>query len=882
MEIKLIIANDMHMESSRSPAGHEGDHNFVKFTIKRPEWLSDYSCYVYFSHTRICEDLEPWKITGNVFSLPSDLTIPGGLDIQLRFENEEGEIIANTSVVRFWINPSIKAGDIEIDDTFPVGVGTLAEKSFAKTDYDGLTLSFYNLFGEFVDSVEITGGGGGTSDLLWRPSVSEDGTISFTRSAATTAPEPRNIMGPQGIPGEKGADGEPGPEGPRGEPGPQGPIGPPGELGPEGPPGADGVPGPQGETGPKGEPGEPGTGITILGSYDTYEELIAAHPAGSPGDSYLIGGDLYVWSVTKSAWVNVGTIQGPPGPVGPDGPAGAQGEKGDKGDTGEQGPQGERGEQGPQGIPGEQGPRGVQGEQGIQGEQGPQGPQGPQGDTGPQGPQGPIGLQGVPGEAGVAGINWRGDFVLGEVYNRRDTVRAADGNAYYATMDGIVLSPPSLGWSLFVMQGAQGPQGETGEQGPAGPQGPQGDQGSQGVQGIRGEQGPQGVQGEQGPQGLRGADGQAATITVGETTTGEAGTSAGVVNSGTPSAAVLDFTIPRGPKGDAGERGPQGEKGDTGAAGPAGAEGKSAFAAAVTGGFTGSETEFNTSLAAVRDKLGVNETAASATKLATARTVQVNLASTAAASFDGTANIAPGVTGILPVQNGGSGLNTLTSGYFLRGNGTGAVSLLAPADVGAATGRGYGTCSTAAATAAKIGTLSGFVRSTGAIAGIKFTYANTAASPTLNMNSTGAAAIYDFETGTYPAAGRMGAGTHLIQFNGSQWVLLNPVVSGGGTTIESLNYTGTGLYGSTNLNTLTFSKAIARIEIMNDTGLTRAHIDCNAVAGSGSFNVFVNVTAHTCYGTLSSDRKTFSWYATSALGQLNYSGNVYYVQAFSA
>lgn len=47
--------------------------------------------------------------------------------------------------------------------------------------------------------------------------------------------------------------------------------------------------------------------------------------------------------------------------------------------------------------------------------------------------------------------------------------------------------------------------------------------------------------------------------------------------------------------------------------------------------------------------------AASATKLVTARTFKTNLASTSTASFDGTANVTPGVTGILPVANGGTG-----------------------------------------------------------------------------------------------------------------------------------------------------------------------------------------------------------------------------------
>lgn len=52
---------------------------------------------------------------------------------------------------------------------------------------------------------------------------------------------------------------------------------------------------------------------------------------------------------------------------------------------------------------------------------------------------------------------------------------------------------------------------------------------------------------------------------------------------------------------------------------------------------------------------GISGNAATSTKLKTARTIQTNLASTSAASFDGTADIIPGVTGILPVANGGTG-----------------------------------------------------------------------------------------------------------------------------------------------------------------------------------------------------------------------------------
>ena len=68
------------------------------------------------------------------------------------------------------------------------------------------------------------------------------------------------------------------------------------------------------------------------------------------------------------------------------------------------------------------------------------------------------------------------------------------------------------------------------------------------------------MQGPPGPQGQQGEPGAAATVTVGTVTTGEPGTDAIVTNSGTESAAVINFTIPRG---------------ETGATGPAGADGVS-------------------------------------------------------------------------------------------------------------------------------------------------------------------------------------------------------------------------------------------------------------------------------------------------------------------
>ncbi len=187
-----------------------------------------------------------------------------------------------------------------------------------------------------------------------------------------------NCVGPTGPAGSIGPTGPTGPMGPPGPIGPQGPTGPQGEMGPMGeaetitfgdvevasaddeakvvdvkngldhiisfvlPKGQDGKPGPQGEKGEKGEPGpqgKDGTSVTILGSFATEDDLKRNHPNGQPGQSYLVGDDLYVWSVDDNDWKNIGKIRGPQGKDGPEGPAGPQGLPGPEGPIGPPGPE---------------------------------------------------------------------------------------------------------------------------------------------------------------------------------------------------------------------------------------------------------------------------------------------------------------------------------------------------------------------------------------------------------------------------------------------------------------------------------------------------------------------------------------------------------------
>jgi len=71
---------------------------------------------------------------------------------------------------------------------------------------------------------------------------------------------------------------------------------------------------------------------------------------------------------------------------------------------------------------------------------------------------------------------------------------------------------------------------------------------------------------------------------------------------------------------------------------------------------------------------GIVGNISSATKLATPRTIGVSLTSSASPGFDGTANITAGVSGVLPVINGGTGGST--QALARSGLGLGAVAVM--------------------------------------------------------------------------------------------------------------------------------------------------------------------------------------------------------------
>ena len=185
-----------------------------------------------------------------------------------------------------------------------------------------------------------TGEKGDTGDAFTYEDFTPEQLANLKGETGDTGP-----AGPKGDTGEKGDKGD---TGEKGDTGNKGETGATGEKGDTGAKGDTGDTGPTGNTGPAGATGDTGatgTATTIKGSYNTYQELINAHPTGNDGDSYLVNGTLYVW--LDNAWENVGNIKGDTGATGPQG---VKGDTGNTGATGSTGPKGDTGAKGDTGI----------------------------------------------------------------------------------------------------------------------------------------------------------------------------------------------------------------------------------------------------------------------------------------------------------------------------------------------------------------------------------------------------------------------------------------------------------------------------------------------------------------------------------------------------
>ncbi|HEV2645674.1 MAG TPA: DNRLRE domain-containing protein [Acidobacteriaceae bacterium] len=270
-----------------------------------------------------------------------------------------------------------------------------------------------------------------------------------------------------------------------------------GATGPAGPAGATGAVGPAGATGAVGPQGPP---VTFQGGWLVSTSYALGDVVAYSGSSYvaLIGNAGRQPDVSPQYW-SLLAAAGAPGPAGATGATGLQGPTGYAGQQGATGPQGPAG---PAGATGPAGTNGMNGAPGINGAPGPQGPVGTPGAGGSAGPIGPV------GPAGAVGMTYRGAWVGQSGYAANDAV-SYNGTTYLAQSGNNASEPdlyPQL-WVVLAQAGATGPSGPTG---------------------------------------------LAATVSVGTVTTGGAGTQAAVSNTGTATAAVLNFTIPQGAAGSSG------------------------------------------------------------------------------------------------------------------------------------------------------------------------------------------------------------------------------------------------------------------------------------------------------------------------------------------
>ena len=212
--------------------------------------------------------------------------------------------------------------------------------------------------------------------------------------------------------------------------------------------------------GDTGEKGDTGVGTTIKGSYNSLEELIAAHPTGNVNDAYLVDGNFYFWNGNQ--WENAGSLKGETGATGPAGP---KGDTGDKGDTGEKGSKGDKGETGATGEKGEQGLKG---------------------DTGDTGATGDTGPAGATGDTGATGI---GTTIKGSYTTYLELIAAHptgnDGDSYL--VNGSLYVWLDNTWdNVGNIKGEKGDTGATGDKGDTGDTGAKGDAGETGPKGDMG------------------------------------------------------------------------------------------------------------------------------------------------------------------------------------------------------------------------------------------------------------------------------------------------------------------------------------------------------------------------------------------------------------
>lgn len=207
-------------------------------------------------------------------------------------------------------------------------------------------------------------------------------------------------------------------------------------------------------------------------------------------------------------------------------------------------------------------------------------------------------------QLGIVGLRPKGTYSSTTSYERLDVVDAF-GGSFLCLKTGTGVSPVESttdeNWQCIAKRGAVGPQGTIGATGLTGPQGKKGDPFVYAdftqeqlvlLKGPKGDTGSTGPKGEDGTSvhiiGTKESESELPT----DASAGDAYLIDGNLWVFGASGTWINVGEIKGPKGDIG---------------PAGANGKTAYASAQSGGYAGTEADFNTKLATAATETYVTE-----------------------------------------------------------------------------------------------------------------------------------------------------------------------------------------------------------------------------------------------------------------------------------
>lgn len=154
-------------------------------------------------------------------------------------------------------------------------------------------------------------------------------------------------------------------------------------------------------------------------------------------------------------------------------------------------------------------------------------------------------------------------------------------------------------------------------------------------------------------------------------------------------------------------------------------------------------------------------------------------------------------------------------------------------------------CNTAPGTASKSATLLNFVLSTGAAVKVKFADSNTAANPTLNINSTGAQAIMQYgatPAGTTPNTSWSAGDVVEFVYDGTNWVIV-------GRHTQEASSTQAGLLSAADKGVI---DTVGDVSDLDTTAQSTVVAAINEVNGKATNNdlFFTSVTVSATSGTI--------------------------------